>query len=221
MMRRLEEIKKAVKIELTCSAHNMEHIERVYNSCKKIAHSENDVDMEILLASALLHDIGRVREDADKSGKTDHAILSAKMAEHILKHLEYTEEQTKRIQHCIVAHRFRSGNEPKSIEAKILFDADKLDVIGSVGIARSFMIAGQFGQKLHIEDSVNTVDNNSESNGRLKDVSKHSVFAEYEFKFKKIPQRLYTTKAKEIAKDRMIFMESFFDRLKEELKGSV
>lgn len=119
-----------------------------------------------------------------------------------------------------MTHRFRTGNEPTSIEAKILFDSDKLDIIGASGIARTFMLAGQFGQRLEIIQDLNHyLEHNTTENGRIKDVSKHNPFIEYEIKFKKIPDKLYTKKGKEIANERLKFMDEYFDRLKEEING--
>lgn len=148
MKARINKIKEIVGKELSCSAHNLDHVMRVHNMCIFLAKYEEKVDLDILIPAALLHDIGRVIESQDKSGKTDHAILGAEMAEDILRNLDYNEEEIEKIKHCIITHRYRSGNEPKTIEAKMLFDADKLDVIGSIGIARTFMMAGQFGQSL-------------------------------------------------------------------------
>jgi uncharacterized protein len=217
---RHKKIIEIVEQKLTCSAHNLDHVFRVYNLCLLLAKYEKDVDLEILIPSALLHDIARVEESQDKTGKIDHAVLGSIMAEDILRKLEYEEEKIEKIKHCIVAHRFRTGNEPNSIEAKILFDADKLDVIGASGIARTFMLAGQFGQRLIDNDSINEyMNSNTVENGRLKDVSKHTPFIEYEVKFKKIPNKLYTEKAKEIGKERLKFMDEYFNRLKSEING--
>jgi len=209
-----------VQDKLTCSAHNLDHVFRVYNLCLLLAKYENNVDLEILIPSALLHDIARVEESEDKTGEVDHAVLGSEIAEDILRVLEYEEEKIKKIKHCIIAHRFRTGNEPKTIEAKILFDSDKLDVIGASGIARTFMLAGQFGQRLTVNEPLNDyLKSNTVENGRLKDVSKHTPFIEYEVKFKKIPEKLYTEKAKEIGKKRLKFMEEYFNILKLEIKG--
>jgi uncharacterized protein len=102
----------------------------------------------------------------------------------------------------------------------ILFDSDKLDVIGATGIARTFMLAGQFGQRLTIDEPLNEYINvNTVRNGRIKDVSKHTPFIEYELKFKKIPEKLYTNKAKEIGEERLTFMEEYFNKLKSEMQG--
>lgn len=215
-----EKIIKIVQDKLTCSAHNLDHVFRVYNLCLLLAKYERDVNLEVLIPAALLHDIARVEESQDKTGKIDHAVLGSSVAENILRKLEYEEEQIKEIKHCIITHRFRTGNEPKTIEAKILFDADKLDVIGASGIARTFMLAGQFGQRLIINDSIDDyIQSNTVENGRLKDVSKHTPFIEYEVKFKKIPDKLYTEKAKEIGRERLEFMDEYFNRLKAEIKG--
>lgn len=209
-----------VKDKLSCSAHNLDHVFRVYNLCMLIAEYEKDVDLEILIPSVLLHDIARVLESNDKTGDIDHAILGSEIVEGILRDLLFEEEKIQRIKHCISTHRFRTGFEPNTIEAKILFDADKLDAIGACGIARTFMLSGQFGQGLEINESVNDYMNiNSVENGRLKDVSKHTPFIEYEVKFKKIPDRLYTNKAKEIGKERLKFMDAYFNRLKSEMEG--
>ncbi len=209
-----------VQDRLTCSAHNLDHVFRVYNLCLLLAKYEEDVDLEILIPSALLHDIARVEESQDKTGEIDHAVLGSIIAEDILRNLEYEEDKIEKIKHCIIAHRFRTGNEPNSIEAKILFDSDKLDAIGASGIARTFMLSGQFGQRLRVSESLNDyLKSNTVENGRLKDVSEHTPFIEYEVKFKKIPDKLYTQKAKEIGKERLNFMEIYFDRLKLEIDG--
>ncbi|MGB3368568.1 MAG: HD domain-containing protein [Acidaminobacteraceae bacterium] len=210
-----KEILNIVNEKLTCSAHNMDHIIRVYEQCLIIAKYENNVDMEILVAAALLHDIARVEESHDKTGTIDHAILGAEIAADILNTLGYNKETIKAIHHCIVTHRFRTGNLPLTIEAKILFDADKLDAIGAVGIARTFMLSGQFGQRL--STSVKYDNNNSSGNGRIKDMANHTPFIEYELKLKKIPEKLYTKKAIEIGKSRILFMDNFFKTLKSEI----
>lgn len=215
-----KKIIEIVQDKLTCSAHNLDHVFRVYNLYLLIAQHEKDIDLEILIPSALLHDIARVEESQDKTGEIDHAVLGSVIAEDILRTLEYEEEKIEKIKHCIITHRFRTGNEPNTMEAKILFDSDKLDVIGASGIARTFMLAGQFGQRLTVNESLDEyIKGNTVENGRLKDVSKHTPFIEYEVKFKKIPDKLYTDKAKEIGKERLKFMDEYFNRLKSEIEG--
>lgn len=220
MQERHELIKNIINENKLCSAHDLDHVLRVTNLCKKLAEYEAEVDMNVLVPAALLHDIARMEEDHDSSGELDHAILGAEKAEDILRQLGYEKEIVERIQHCIISHRFRSGNNPESIEAKILFDADKLDVIGAIGIARSFMVAGQHGEKLFREiPLVEYIKENVGENGRIKDNSKHAINLEFELKLKKIPQRLYTQKAKETAIRRISYMEEFFNTLRNEVNG--
>lgn len=215
-----KKIKEIVEKELSCSAHNLDHILRVHNLCILLSQFEDSVDLEVLIPAALLHDIARAKESHDKTGEIDHAVLGSEIAEDILRDLEYEEKKIKKIKHCIITHRFRSGNVPKTIEAKILFDADKLDGLGAVGIARTFMLAGQFGQSLSISESLSDyISSNTTENGRLKEVSKHSPFIEYEVKFKKVPNQLYTKKAKEIGLNRLKFMDEFFKKLSLEIEG--
>ncbi len=224
-MKRIEGIKKIVEKELSCSAHDMEHIIRVYNMCLHLAKYDPDVDLDILKASALLHDIARAREDKDNSGSIDHAVLGAEMATDVLKDLGYSNYEIEAIKHCITTHRFRGGNKPKSKEAKILFDADKLDVIGSIGIARSFIIAGQHKQNMFSKVSVdkyikdNLVD--GRLNGRVKVMSKHAPNIEFEIKLIHIPNKLYTARAKVIGEERVDFMKQFFDVLDKDINSKL
>ena len=213
-------IKQIVEKELSCAAHSMDHVMRVYNLCLHLAKYEENVDMEVLLPAALLHDIARVKEDTDQSRSIDHALLGADMAEEILESMDFLREKIDDVKACIVSHRFRNDNEPVSIEAKILFDADKIDVLGAVGIARTYMLAGQYRQLLYTDvPVVEYVKGNIKESGRIKEISKHAPNIEYEMKFKKIPDMLYTSKAREIAKERLKYMEGYFKRLEEEVKG--
>lgn len=222
-IQRYKTLEAIARRELSSSAHDMEHVERVYRLCEHLARDEPGVDLDVLKTAALLHDIARVKEDRDSSGNTDHAMFAAEMAEKILKDLGDSQERIELVKHCIVAHRFRSATKPRTKEAKILFDADKLDVIGAIGVARSFMIAGEYHEKMFSDAPVdeyvkdNVVDGRPE--GRIKDISKHAPNLEFETKLRHIPDKLYTRKAKEVAKNRMQFMAEFFDRLQAEVDG--
>jgi len=209
---------KAAKKELSDSAHGIDHTKRVYGLCQRLA--PEDVDTDVLLLSALLHDIARKEEDEDDTGRVDHAVLGAKKAEKILEEKGYEKQTIEPVKHCIRAHRFRSNEKPETIEAKILSDADKLDAVGAVGIARMFMLAGQFGERIYREvDKETYLEENLTDNGRVMKLSEHSPNLEYELKLKDIPDRLYTERAKRIAEDRMKYMEDYFSRLNEEIAG--
>jgi uncharacterized protein len=223
MEEKYQKLKEIVEKELreASSAHDIDHVMRVYNLCLHLARYEPNVDLDVLKTATLLHDIARVRE----SREVDHAVLGAEMSERILRELGYSEEKIELIKHCIVAHRFRSGNKPKTKEAKILSDADKLDVLGATGIARSFILAGEYGQKLFVDMPIDEYIKENlaggKSNGRIKDLTKHAPNIEFETKFNYIPDKLYTQRAREIANQRLEFMKQFFEKLKREIRGQV
>jgi uncharacterized protein len=220
-----QKIEEIVARELSCSAHAMEHVMRVFNLCLHLAAHEPSVDLDVLKTAALLHDIARVKEFNDKTGSIDHSALGAEMADEFLRTLSYSEEKIAHVKHCIAAHRFRGEIKPQTREAKILFDADKLDVLGAIGVARSFMIAGEYGQKIYsdvsIEDYLKDNVVGEKADGRVRNISEHTPNLEFELKFKRIPERLYTQKAREIAKKRLQLMEKFFEKLKREIKGEL
>ena len=203
-------------------AHTLDHIQRVWRTAMLIASEEKDIDLDVLKTAVLLHDIARAKEDTDKTGKTDHALLGAEIAGEILKQMQYPEETIRKVQHCIQTHRFRSEREPVSIEAKILYDADKVDSMGAIGVARFYMIAGELREQLYSFIPVDqyTAENivGGKANGRIKEISKHTPNLEFE-KMKHIPQKLHTAKAREIAGERAKYMAEFFDRLRGEIVG--
>ncbi|PKL72243.1 phosphohydrolase [Candidatus Kuenenbacteria bacterium HGW-Kuenenbacteria-1] len=202
----------------------MNHIIRVYNLALNIAKHESNVDMDILQPAILLHDIGGHKEMSDPSGKTDHAIESAKMAEPILKNLNFTVEQIKHIQDCIISHRYKTENKPKTIEAKILFDSDKLDAIGAIGVARAFCWIGKNNaniyKKVNLDEYIKE-NMNGKTNGRIQDKTKHSPQIEFEVKTKFIIDKLFTKTAKEICKERILFFENFLNRMEREINGGL
>ena len=221
MNNRYQKIIDRVKNEMTYAAHDFDHVMRVYNICLSLVENKKTIDYDILIPAVLLHDIARPQEDEDPTDQIDHAVLGAEMAETILIELGYDSALIGQIKHCIIAHRFRSGCTPQTNEAKLLFDADKLDVIGAVGIARSFMLAGKHGERLFIDIDLNEYcEVNIGVNSRVKDVSKHSSNLEFELKLKKIPEKLYTEKAKKIAYERVKYMAEFFKTLRAEIGGT-
>lgn len=224
MRNRLEKIKKFAEkhmAEQKSPGHNMEHVERVYAMAMKLAQGEK-VDLEIIRIAVLLHDIGGPKEIKDKTGKTDHAVESAKMARPFLKKLGYSEKKIQHIYDCIVTHRYRSGRRPASKEAQIIFDADKLETIGAVGIARAFVWVGE--KHAHIFRKMDVKKYARENlgghlKGRIRDKTKHSPQLSWETKEKHILKSLFTKKARQIAKKRMKFSEMFLRKLEREIQG--
>ena len=223
MEEKFKKIKESVVKELACSAHSMDHVMRVYDLSLLLAQNE-DVDLDVLKAATLLHDIARAKEDDDLSRKTDHAVLGAKMAVPILQELGFSEEKIKHIQDCIISHSYRKGSEAKTKEAQILFDADKLDALGAIGIARGFVWVGRNSGKIYADtDGEEYINDNlgGRIDGRIQDKTKHSPQMEFATKVKFLVDKLHTEKAKKIGKARLKYSESFLDRLEKEIKGEL
>jgi uncharacterized protein len=159
-----------------------------------------------------LHDIGRSHQDASK-GSVCHAIHGAILAEPIVAGMDLSEEQKANILHCIRTHRFRGGRIPKTCEAKVLYDADKLDAIGAIGIARAYLFAGEIGARLHNPD----IDIENSAPYSADDTG----YREYRVKLHKIRDRMMTSEGKRIADDRHQFMTAFFNRFLQEYEGEI
>jgi uncharacterized protein len=190
-------------------SHDWDHTRRVYNLCMHIGAAEG-ADLEVLEIAAYLHDVGRTYEDESK-GAVCHGEKGAEIALELLAEYPIAGEQKANIIHCIRSHRFRGNCQPETLEAKVLFDADKLDAIGAVGIARAFLFAGEVGAKLHnphvaLED---TEPYSEEDTG----------YREYKLKLSRIKDRMLTTEGRRLAEGRHAYMEAFFNRLTEECGG--
>jgi len=197
------------QFENALGSHDWDHTLRVCDLCRRIGKAEN-ANMDVLIAAAYLHDIGRCYQDRS-NGKICHAEKGASMAEPMLKTLHMKDRNRKNIVHCIKSHRFRGNNRPETLEARVLFDADKLDSIGAVGVARAFLFAGEVGARLHNPDM--DIEN-------TKPYSKDDTgFREYRVKLSKIKDRILTDEGKKIADERHAFMEAFFKRFIQEHKG--
>lgn len=125
-------------------SHGYDHVYRVVRLCELIGALEG-AEMAVLIPAALLHDIARPIEE--ETG-IPHEIEGARIAEDFLREIEYNESLVPAIIHAIRAHRFSSDTAPETLEARILSDADKLDAMGAIGIARTFMQAGETSRGL-------------------------------------------------------------------------
>ncbi|MGD8764279.1 MAG: HD domain-containing protein [Desulfobacteraceae bacterium] len=190
-------------------SHDWEHTLRVCRLCERIGRAEA-VDMEVLLIAAYLHDIGRSDQDT-ANGAICHAEKGAQMAESIVDPLPISGVRKQNIMHCIKSHRFRSSCEPQTPEARVLFDADKLDAIGAVGVARAYLFAGEVGARLHNPD----IDVEQAKPYSQDDTG----FREFKVKLSKIKDRILTTEGQKLARERHAFMETFFNRFLEEYEG--
>ena len=173
-------------------SHGMEHVMRVVRLCEIIGTREH-ADMDILIPAALLHDIARPGE---KAHGIPHETEGARMAEEYLSSIGYKEDLIPKIAHAIRSHRYRSTSRPQSLEAQILSDADKLDAMGTVGIARTFMRAAEHG-------------------GTIDDAVSH-----FHDKLLNLKGIMYTDTAREIAKSRHAVLVRFLADLEDEMGSS-
>lgn len=196
--------------------HGFDHIRRVYAMAQRLALAEG-ADVEIVGAAALLHDAEGSQTDGGEEGRQDHHFASADFARHVLQTNGWPEDRIDAVQHCIRAHRFRDNSEsPQTLEAKILFDADKLDVIGAIGIVRTVAYDIVVGQPVFSEPSTQFLETGLKETGEP-----HSSYHEFLFKLIKVKDLLYTPSACAIAVGRHRFLVDFFNRLMAEEHGDL
>jgi uncharacterized protein len=191
--------------------HEIEHTERVYRLALTIAKTEKNVDLDILRASALLHDIARKKQE-EMNDTICHATEGGKMARELLIKTEFPKEKIGAVSYAIESHRYSKGIKPTTIEAEILQDADRLEALGAVAISRIFAYNGKRNVKVHdpkihpkekYEDSQNTT----------------AINHFYEKILKIKPETFNTKKGRELAKERYEFIKEFLDRFVKEWEG--
>ncbi len=194
-------------------SHDFSHVERVYRLAEHIARAEN-ADLFIVRMAALLHDIGRAAESRCGNGEDIHEELSVRMAGPVLDGLGVPWDKKEAILHAIATHRHRRGGEPRTLEAKCLFDADKLDSLGAVGIARSYLWLGERGRSVYYPAeayaSVDPKDNTPEVD---------STQREWHIKLKFLKDKMYTATGREIARERHGRMARIIDEIEREVMG--
>jgi uncharacterized protein len=197
--------------------HGFEHVRRVYRMAERLAQAEG-ADLEIVRAAALLHDAqdgltGSDALEAEKRGS--HHLRSAEIAAEVLGVEGWSSDRIVAVQHCILAHRFRDDSTaPQTLEAKVLFDADKLDAIGAIGVARAVAFVVQSGNPVYSPVSQVFL-----RTGKLQTGETHSAYHEYLFKLMKLKDRLYTTTARSLAEGRHALMSEYFERLAQEMEA--
>jgi len=197
------------------SAHGFDHVLRVWRMALRIGEEEH-ADLEIVSAAALLHDLGRATERA--TGEC-HAVVGARMARQILSSQELGAIDA--VSRAIAQHRYRADSRPDTIEAQVLFDADKLDAIGAIGVARAYAVAG--AEKQHLWAAVPDDFAARRAADGLDDLNsaQHTPVHEFRFKLSKLKDGMLTRSGVRIATQRHRFMCAFFDRLLNEVGGEI
>ena len=188
-MEKIEDFVMQKLIQAGRGAHTIDHTTRVYELCMKIG-AELNTDLRVLGAAALLHDVGRPREE--ETG-VSHSILSGEMGRGVLSESGFTDSEIDHVVDVIRTHRFSEGIDPNSLEGEILSDVDKLDAIGAIGVFRAIAQAASRGDGME---------------GFLKHADE---------KLLKLRDLMYTKPARDEAELRHSTLETFIDQLRSEL----
>jgi uncharacterized protein len=194
--------------------HDFNHILRVLALAERIG-AETGADMEVVRAAVLLHDASGATPDGAIAGaRASHHETSAEAARAILASEGWPDDRIEAVLHCIRAHRFRGTETPRSLEAQILFDCDKLDVLGAIGVARAMAYAALAGQPLTGEPS-----EKFKATGEKEPGEPHTPYHEFLFKLGRVQDRLHTAPARAIAAERHRYLADYFERLARETAG--
>jgi uncharacterized protein len=188
-------------------SHDVSHLIRVWKSASKIRAKEGG-DENILAASVLLHDCLTIEKTSPR--RSEASRLAAEKASQILGELDWTQEHIHRVKHCIEAHSFSAGIKPKTIEAKILQDADRLDAIGMIGVARCFYVAGELKERLY-----NLMDPQAAKGRNLDD--KHYALDHFRTKLLTLASGFQTATGRGMARVRHERLQRFFEQFLDEI----
>ncbi len=197
--------------ETSGGGHDFDHVLRVTALAERIARAEG-ADLQIVRTAALLHDV------AESADRETHHLLGAQRARELL--AAQPPEFVAAVAHAIEAHRFRHDPQPQTLEAKVLSDADKLDSIGAIGIARAFAYAGAVGTALWRQTLAEILAQDTDARRGPQELGEnYTASHEFVYKLDRISDRLYTDIARQIAEERRAYMRDFFTRLDREALG--
>lgn len=191
------------------SAHDMAHIQRVVQMAKRLAGVEG-ADLAVVIPAAWLHDCVTLPKNAPNRHEASQ--LAAAEAVRFLRSIGYPEQHLDNIAHAIVAHSFSAGIAPITLEAQVVQDADRLDAIGAIGVARCLLVGGALQRPLyHPPDPF--------CEQREPDDFTYTIDHFYRKLFP-IGQTLHTQAARDEAARRNAFMQVFLDQLRSEIPGA-
>jgi uncharacterized protein len=200
------------RLQASPRCHDWDHTERVTRVALELA-SEEGADPVVVECAALLHDVGRAQEGSGGEHHC-HADRGAAEAGSILHALGVTDSQfVEHVSACVRTHRFRKREEqpPASLEARVVYDADKLDALGAIGIGRAFHFAGRIGARVHNTDA--------EALQAEAYSTEDTAYREFLVKLRHLPDAMLTPSGRRRAVDRHAYMTSFFQRLAAEAAG--
>ncbi len=193
-------------LETADAAHDAAHVQRVAVNAVKFARLEN-ADLEIVLPAVWLHDCVSVAKNSELRSQASQ--LSAEKAEELLNEWKYPTQDMQAIKHAIAAHSYSANIKPNTLEAKIVQDADRIDSIGAIGVARMMMVGGMMDCTLYHEDD-------PFCNTREPQDRKWTVDHFYS-KLLKLNSGFHTQAAKQEAQRRHDYMLNFLKQLESEI----
>jgi uncharacterized protein len=187
-------------------AHDFSHVLRVYRNARLIGQEEG-ADMPVLLLAALLHDVGSEKKHITEQGESEDR--GKRAVGGFLEAVGLDEAARDKVQYAVDVHRFSKGIVPVTLEAKILQDADRLDAIGAIGIARVFLTGGTLGRELyHPTDPF--------CRAREPDDNKWNLDHFYK-KLLKLESGMHTKSAQRLAAGRTTVLRRYLQDLEEEI----
>jgi uncharacterized protein len=194
-------------LEAADGAHDLAHLLRVWHNVRAIATVEGGRP-DILAAATLLHDCVAVEKSSPLRSRASS--LAAERAAEILGRLGWPNEAITEVAHAIAAHSFSAGIAPTTLEARILQDADRLDALGHIGIARCFYIAGRMGSAIYHPDDVSAA-------RRPLDDTRYAL-DHFRTKLMRLGEGFQTATGSRMAADRTRVMAAFLDGFEAELQ---
>lgn len=199
--------KLVLEAQVSDPAHDFEHVRRVVQVAKHLADAEG-AGLNVVLPASWLHDIVNVAKDDPKRAQASK--LAADKALELLESIGYPERHFEDVHHAITAHSFSAGIKPQTLEAKIVQDADRLDALGAIGLARCFMVSGQLNRDLY-----EAHDPFCET--RVANDQQYCIDHFYTKLFK-LPSLMNTQSAKKLADNRVQFMQRYLRQLALEIE---
>ncbi len=186
-------------------AHDLAHLDRVWMNAQAIA--DEQADMSVLLAACYLHDLINLPKNDPERHLASRK--SAQESESILRDLGFDDTTVRATRHAIKAHSYSANIPPRTIEARILRDADRLDALGAIGIARCFVVAGALGRTLYdLDDPFAEVRD-------LNDLA--FAIDHWKVKLLSLPEDMLTEGGRELAQRRVTRMLGFLEGFAEEI----
>lgn len=200
----------ATQAGATDRAHDLNHLDRVWATARQLLSSHPQTDPLVVMAACYLHDFVNLPKDHPERAQASR--LSAQQAETALSKLGFPQDKLRGVMHAIEAHSFSAAISPETIEAKIVQDADRLDALGAVGLARMFHIGGQLGRALaHATDPL-------AQDRPLDDV--HYTLDHIENKLLQLPASMQTAEGRALAQSRVQLLIRFRDQFAQEWLGT-